>query len=151
MEHDEEKLQVFVDGIIAFFNEFTRDEASVGMPYLMETRNPLSYDYSGIIGISGERKGSIYFTAPVSCLRDILSALGETSDDKESLMDLIGEIANTLAGNARKQFGERFLVSVPTVVSSSDHHHIQLPRDTRSYVIPIEWQDHQAALVITLT
>lgn len=151
MQHDEEKLQIFLDGVVHFFQEFTQRSARVGTPYLMETRNPLSYDYSGIIGISGERKGSIYFTAPANCLRDILAAMGELNGNTENLMDLVGEVANTLSGNARQKFGERFLISVPTVVCSKDNHRIQLPKDTRSYIIPIEWSRHKAALVITLS
>ena len=146
---DEEKLQVFVSGVTNFFLEVTRKSASVGTPYLMETVKPLAYDYTGIIGISGDRKGSIYFTAPANFLMRVLTAMGETDVSRESLMDIVGEVANTISGNARQTFGERFMVSVPTVVSASNDN-IRLPKDTRSYIIPIEWAKHKAALVVTL-
>lgn len=147
--HDEEKLQVFVDGTMRFFKEVTKRPASVGTPYLMESMKPLAYDYTGIIGISGERKGSIYFTAPANFLMRILTAMGETDVSRDSLMDIVGEVANTISGNARRVFGDRFMISVPTVVSTSDNQ-IRLPQDARSYIIPIEWTKHKAALVITL-
>jgi chemotaxis protein CheX len=148
--NDEEKLLVFVKGTTNFFKEITRKPASVGTPYLMDTMQPLAYDYTGIIGISGERKGSIYFTAPANFLMRVLVSMGETDLSRDSLMDIVGEVANTISGNARNVFGERFMISVPTVVSTRDDH-IRLPKNTRSYIIPIEWSKHQAALVITLS
>lgn len=147
--NDEAKLQVFVEGTTNFFKEITGKPAIVGTPYLMETISPLAYDYTGIIGISGERKGSIYFTAPSTFLMRVLTSMGETGVNREHLMDIVGEVANTISGNARKVFGEQFMISVPTVVSASDDN-IRLPKDTRSYIIPIEWSKHNAALVVTL-
>lgn len=148
--NDEEKLLVFVKGTTNFFKQATRKPASVGTPYLMDTMQPLAYDYTGIIGISGERKGSIYFTAPSNFLMRVLTSIGETDVSRDALMDIVGEVANTISGNARQVFGERFMISVPTVVSTRDDT-IRLPKDTRSYIIPIEWSAYEAALVITLS
>lgn len=148
--NDEEKLHVFVKGTTNFFKQATGRDASVGTPYLMDTMQPLAYDYTGIIGISGDRKGSVYFTAPANFLMRVLTSIGETDLCRDSLMDIVGEVANTISGNARTVFGERFMISVPTVVSTSDDN-IRLPKDTRSYIIPIEWAKHKAALVITLS
>lgn len=147
--NDEAKLQVFVDGATQFFTQTTGKKANVGTPYLMETVNPLAYDYTGIIGISGKRKGSIYFTAPATFLMRVLTSMGETNVNREFLMDIVGEIANTISGNARQSFGEQFMISVPTVVSASNDN-IRLPKETRSYIIPIQWSKHEAALVVTL-
>jgi len=45
-----------------------------------------------------------------------LTLMGGIKLSKENILDLSGEIANTISGNARSEFGEDFLISVPVVV-----------------------------------
>ena len=114
---DESKLKVFIDGATRYFLQVTRLAAEVGTPYLSETNETLAYDMTGIIGISGGRKGVVYFTAPTNMLRSVLINMGERDVTHDMRLDLVGEIANTIAGNARAEFGSEFMISVPVVIA----------------------------------
>ena len=50
---------------------------------------------------------------------------------------------------ARRSFGADFMISVPLVVKGQPER-IHSPKNLRSFVIPISWRGHQAALVITV-
>jgi chemotaxis protein CheX len=62
---------------------------------------------------------------------------------------MVGEVANTIAGNVRRDLGKDFAISVPTVVSGAGSA-VVLPPDTRPVVIPINWRSHVAKLVVCL-
>jgi chemotaxis protein CheX len=138
---DETKLKVFIDGAVKYFIQTTRLGADVGTPYLSETNETLHYDMTGIIGISGGKKGVVYFTAPTN--------MGERDVTHDMRLDLVGEIANTIAGNARAEFGQEFMISVPVVIAGALET-VRLPKDIRAFVIPITWHSQRAAVVIAL-
>ncbi len=146
---NEEKIQVFIDGVNRFFNDVNNINAEVGTPYLVENENPKAHDFTGIIGVSGPYRGCVYFTAPKVLLRHILLSIGETESNEASMLDLVGEIANTISGNARTEYGETFMISVPMVIQGAPSG-IYLPRDARSYVIPVTWNQYTAAIVVCL-
>ena len=104
--------------------------------------------FTGIIGISGARKGIVYFTAPRGMLTVLLMRMQETDTSDENIKDLVGEVANTISGNARRDFGKNFVISVPVVIAH-DAEKLTAPH-TRSYVIPINWRTHSAKLVVCL-
>ncbi|WP_072281809.1 chemotaxis protein CheX [Rappaport israeli] len=145
----EERMQVFIDGANRFFNEVNNINAEIGTPYLVENDKPKVHDFTGIIGLSGDYKGCVYFTAPRALLRHILLEIGEKNTNKEAMFDLVGEIANTISGNARRVYGESFMISAPIIIEGAPSE-IFLPKDSRSYVIPISWQEYTAATVICL-
>ena len=82
-------------------------------------------------------------------LEGVLAELEETDTSRENLCDLVGEIANTISGNARREFGKEFMISVPVVIAGSKPQ-ILNPKGLRSFVIPIEWRDANCHLVICL-
>ncbi len=146
---DEQQLQVFIDGAVRYFDTVSDTGAEVGSPYLVEGRFPKALEFSGLIGISGKSKGVVYFTASKALLVHVLAALGEPDMGAENLSDMVGEIANTLSGNARKQFGKDFMISVPVVVTG-DSANIKIPEGIKSYAIPINWRGHEAFLIISI-
>ena len=146
---DESDLQVFIDGTIHYFNQTSDRPAKVGSPYLVDERTAIVNEYTGIIGISGRRKGSVYFTAPSNMLLLLLRDLGESEHTHENMCDLVGEVANTISGNARKEFGKEFMISVPVVVVG-ELKRIVTPEHLRSFVIPITWGFTEGSLVICL-
>jgi len=145
----EDDLHVFIDGIKNYFSQTSESTASVETPYLQENNDTLVFAYTGIIGISGKNKGCVYFTAPENLLKQMLLVQKENDTSHENICDLVGEIANTIAGNARRYFGSEFMISVPIVVSKQPDQ-IKLPKDIRSFIIPITWRNHESALVISL-
>ena len=145
----EATLQVFIDGVVRFFEHTNDKNVKVGTPYLVENQNPAAYDVTGIIGISGPYRGCVYFTAPRILLKHLLLSIGETDTSNEFLFDLVGEVANTISGNARSAFGHEFMISVPAMIEGAPDQ-IHLPKNLRSYVIPVYWKAYHAAVVICL-
>jgi chemotaxis protein CheX len=144
----EAEIRTFVRGVTHYFETSTQQAASVGSPYLVTDGKPGAYDYTGIIGISGAREGVVYFTAPRGMLTVLLMRMQETDTSDANIMDLVGEVANTISGNARRDFGKQFSISVPTVVAH-DAEKVTTPH-VRSFVIPINWRTHSAKLVVCL-
>lgn len=145
----EDTLQVFIDGVVRYFQHTNDKEVTVGTPYLVENNNPAAYDITGIIGISGPKRGCVYFTAPRILLKHLLLSIGESETSNEYIFDLVGEVANTISGNARSKFGHEFMISVPVMIEGAPSQ-IHLPSHLRSYVIPIYWKSYHAAIVICL-
>ncbi len=142
-----EKLQVFMRSVALFFEQIGDGLKEIDTPYLNDNQNPVAYDYSGIITISGAIMGSVYVSSSTTMLRHLLRVLGEPEESMALLKDLIGEIANTISGNARTEFGANFIISPPTIVQGAPS--IQyLPREKRSYIIPFYWHDHKAVIGI---
>jgi len=145
----EQKLQIFLDIIKNYFDQLTAAELIVDTPYLLENEQPRILDYTGVIGISGTQKGVVYFTASQALLEGILDSFGEADKSEANYVDLVGEVANTVSGNARKEFGHEFHISVPFVFSGSPQSVI-LPKNERSFIIPITWQSQVGEIVICL-
>lgn len=146
----EETLQIFIDGVIRYFDHIEGSAVIVGTPYLIENDNPASFDITGIIGVTGPYQGCVYFTAPRILIKHLLLKMGENDTSREHVFDLVGEVANTISGNARSQFGKEFNISVPIIIEGAPDG-IYLPMDARSYVIPIYWRTYSAAVVICLS
>ncbi|KAA3615679.1 MAG: chemotaxis protein CheX [Calditrichaeota bacterium] len=144
-----EELTHFIETTLQFFKEVSGKSAECGIPFLKK-EEPIVLEYTGIIGISGERKGSIYFTTEkiqLSSLAKIMLGIDDVTS--EDLKDLAGEIANTISGNLRQIFGDEFLISIPVIVEGQARD-IRLPEDIESYVIPINWQNSKSYLVVCL-
>jgi chemotaxis protein CheX len=144
----EAEIRTFVEGTTHYFATSGQQAATVGSPYLVTDGRPGAYDYTGVIGISGARKGIVYFTAPRGMLTVLLMRMQETDCSEENIVDLVGEVANTISGNARRDFGKSFVISVPTVIAREPEK-VNAPHP-RSYVIPINWRAHSAKLVVCL-
>jgi len=146
---NETDLHFFIDSTVNYFEEVTSEKASAGIPY-MKDEEPVVLEYTGIIGISGKRKGSIYVTTSEKMLSSIAKLiLGIEEIGKEDIKDLVGEIANTISGNVRQAYGSDFMISVPVVVEGKAKD-IKLPDNIQSFVIPITWKEHKSFLVVCL-
>lgn len=146
---NENDINVFVQGATHYFQHVSDEPAMVQVPYLISHNESLIYDYTGIIGISGNRRGNVYFTAPRQMLKYLLLVQGETETSDENCTDLVGEIANTLSGNARRDLGKEFMISVPVVLQGKPDQ-LLLSKENRSFVIPIQWRQYTSALVVSL-
>lgn len=145
----EAELRIFVAIVQNYFEQQTGRAAEMGTPFLADPNALPVYDYTGVIGVSGNRQGCVYFTAPAEMLRQILSYCGETDLSPANLADLAGEMGNTISGNARREFGHEFLISVPLVVKGRDQH-ISLPKGVKAYIVPFRWHKLDAALVVSI-
>ena len=146
---DEQQLSVFLDIVRQYFERQTGRAPELGSPYLGDATALPIYDFTGVIGISGERQGCVYVTAKRDMLRALLLQVGETDLSEANMADLAGEVANTVSGNARVYFGPEFMISVPIIVQGAAQA-IQVPRNVKAYIIPLRWHKQEAALVVSL-
>src|SRR6185436_2953244 len=116
----DEEIKVFIDGVVRYFEKVTGEPAKVDPPYL-KGEDSVTLDFTGVIGISGRHRGAVYFTSGAEQLTELLRRFGETEVGFADHEDLVGEVANTIAGNARRYF-----------------------------VIPITWRSHRSYLIICL-
>ena len=145
----EDKIQIFIDGVVRYFNHTPDKSVQVGTPYLAEKGKPMALDMTGLIGVSGPDKGCVYFSAPRVLLKHLLLSIGEPDTSEANLVDMVGEVANTIAGNARASLGKEFMISVPVVIEGTPLT-LHLPKNSRAYVIPINWKSYTAAVDICL-
>lgn len=145
----EQDMQVFVDIVKHFFKQLGHAELEVDTPYILESSTPRVQDYTGVIGISGSQRGVVYFTASTDLLKCILDEVGESEQNESNYADLVGEIANTISGNARTEFGAEFHISVPLVFRGTPESVI-LPKSERLFIIPIRWQEQTGEIAIYL-
>lgn len=142
----EDDLRVFVDAVRHYFDQ-CGPGAALKTAYLAD-EIPTLQSHTGLIRFSGGYKGSVYFTAPKRMLRHMLALLHEPDLREAHLQDAVGEIANTLAGNARRHFGPTLEVSVPEVMDASR------PRPPsvrlRPFVIALNWCGYDASVVVDL-
>jgi chemotaxis protein CheX len=146
---EEQDIRAFVYGTTHYFEVAAQQAASVGSPFLVTHGSPEIHDYTGVIAVSGRRNGVVCFTAPRGMLTVLLMKMNESNVTHENLCDLVGEVANTISGNVRRDFGKDFTISAPRVVSGTTGD-IQLPAGCRPVVIPINWRSHAAKLVVCL-
>lgn len=145
----QQKIETFVDIVRHYFTQFSKDELVVDTPYLSEEKEPHVYDYTGVIGISGVMRGVVYVSASEQLLRVLLDDMQESNNGEEMLTDLVGEIANTVSGNARSEFGPEFHISTPLVFKGAPQS-LVLPKDGRAFIIPILWQKQVGEIVVCL-
>ena len=145
----EAEVAVFVDGVLHYFGTTVQQAAQCGTPHLALGERPEISDYTGVVQITGKRVGLVAFTAPKSMLSVMLMRMQETDMSHENLCDLVGEITNTLSGNARRDFGQQFQISVPSVIAGRGRK-LDYPQASRPIVIPIEWRNYHARLIVCL-
>jgi chemotaxis protein CheX len=143
------EVGVFVNSVMHYFETAVQQPAACGIPHLAVRRSPELADYTGLVRISGRRNGVVLFTAPRSMLCVMLMCMQATDLRHDHLRELVGEIANTLSGDAQRNFRHQYSLSVRSVVHERDAPMVYPPH-ARPIVIPIAWRSHQARLVVCL-
>ena len=82
-------------------------------------------------------------------LMQLLGRYGGNTNKAELLLDLVGEIANTVSGNARETLGADFNLAAP-IVSRGHLIDFDAPAGLQTYCIPIFWERRQANLIVAL-
>ena len=108
------ELSTFVEGTTHYFETAANQPATVGSPYLVQQGKPTVQEFTGMISIAGKRRGVVVLHCITTDVRLVLlMRMGETELTEENMADLVGEVANTISGNARRDFGKDFMISVP--------------------------------------
>ena len=137
------ELKLFVESVRQYFNVLTRQEPQITSAFLA-TGELQGHDYNGIVTFSGAYNGHVIVSMPGQLLKELLALQGETDMSQGNLLDAVGEIANTLGGNARKSLGSALHISVPVKLHGSAG--IQARVRKHPYAITLRW-NHQPAVV----
>ena len=138
-----DELKLFVESVRGYFKVLTRQEPQITSAYLA-TSDLQGHDYNGIVSFSGSYNGHVIVSMPGQLLKELLLLQGETDVSQGNLLDAVGEIANTLGGNARKSLGPALQISVPVRLHGTSG--IQARVRKHPYAITLRW-NHQPAVV----
>ncbi|MDR2693682.1 MAG: chemotaxis protein CheX [Chitinispirillales bacterium] len=114
-------INPFINATAACFKNMVFVEAKQGTPQVKKEPYP-RYDISGIIGLSGGAQGSISLCFPMQSALDIVSKMigAPITEPGTDLADAVGEIANIIAGFAKRDLvGLNLSISLPNVIISS--------------------------------
>ena len=137
------ELKLFVDSVRRYFQVVTKQEPQITSAFL-GTGDIDGYDYNGIVTFSGSYNGHVIVSMGAPLLRELLLLQKETDLSQGNLLDAVGEIANTLGGNARKSLGSALQISVPVKLHGTSG--IKARVRKHPYVITLRW-NHQPAMV----
>lgn len=117
---DVKYVNPFVAAVQSVFRTMLGLEVAMGKPTLKDSRTTSS-DVSGIMGLVGDRKGTV--TVGLSnkgAIFVLQTLLGDTAESvTPEVVDAVGELTNIVSGQARKEFekaGLNLKASIPTVV-----------------------------------
>ncbi|HSI54647.1 MAG TPA: chemotaxis protein CheX [Ramlibacter sp.] len=139
----EHELKLFVESVRRYFQVVTKQEPQITSAFL-GTGDVDGHDFNGIVTFSGSYNGHVIVSMPQQLLRELLLLQGETDLSESNLLDAVGEVANTLGGNARKTLGSGLQISVPMKLHGSSG--IKARVRKHPYVITLRW-NHQPAMV----
>ncbi|NOX59792.1 MAG: chemotaxis protein CheX [Planctomycetes bacterium] len=111
-------INPFVMSVKRVFETMVHVKMTVGKPYI-KPENGNSADVSGIIGFSGDLAGCVVisFSHDVACKAASQFAGIEIDEKHPDFADAIGELANMVAGNAKKEFTDvNIRISLPSVI-----------------------------------
>jgi chemotaxis protein CheX len=115
-------IMPFVNSTMNVFSTMVKIKPVINKPRIKEDAGA-TYDVSGVIGFSGAVIGSVVISFQMETARQIVNALvgSEIEPGSADFVDAIGEIANMVAGNAKKDLGLVANIAVPTVVLGPGH------------------------------
>jgi len=134
---DVKYINPFIASVRNVFSTMLKMDVQFGRPYVKKDEEH-SHDVSAIIGLAGDVIGAVILSFPRLSATRIASVFAGTelnaSDD--DFADAIGELANMITGNAKKDFdGLNVIISVPSVVLGAGHQ-IMNTRITPRLVLP---------------
>ena len=111
-------ISPFVSALQNVFRTMMCVEVRVGKPYVKRD-DARAAEVNGVIGLSGDATGYVVLSIPKAVACRVASSLAgvEVGVDHPEFADAVGELANMVAGNAKKDLrGLRCGISLPNVV-----------------------------------
>lgn len=144
---NEADLRLFVDSIKNYLRVTTRQEPHITSAFL-GTGDIQGFEFNGIVTFSGDYNGQVIVSMPPRLLRELLLLQHETDMSDGNLLDAVGEIANTLAGNARKTLGNGLDISVPVKIQGATGVKSRVRK--HPFVITLRWNHHEAMVCVDI-
>lgn len=132
-----EHINPFVSATLETFKSMLRTELVPGKIFLAKDAK-IQSDISGIIGLSGGAKGTVTLTFPkATALQAVTAFVGEKVESMDGMVkDAIGELANIVAGAAKKDLTQyKISISLPSVIIG-DKHEVQGGKDVIPLAVP---------------
>ena len=148
---DVKYINPFLTSIRNVFDTMVQIPFTIGKPSLKEDKCPPRYEVSGIIGLSGHVTGCVVLNLSEELAKQLASALmgEEVTELDEDCIDAIGEIANMIAGGAKKDFpGGNNSISTPSIIIG--RHHVSYPRGLPVISIPCDTSAGRLAVEVAL-
>ena len=130
-------INPFIGSVNNVFQTMLAMPVTFGKPHV-KTQAENSHDVSGIIGLSGDIVGTVIVSFPkLSALKIASAFAGVTlTEMDENFSDAIGELANMIAGNAKKDLEDYNVnISTPSVIIGTGHQ-VRATRVLPRLVIP---------------
>ncbi len=149
-------LDLFTKSVEKYFAEFNELDSLIIKNYVVVLSNDSKYlakyvlDYTAAVSIGGDFIGAVYVTFDKQVLSNLINViLGSDNPEHEELVDMAGEIVNTLSGNAREFLGAKFNISIPFVISGNNVN-IEFPRlKSPIYILPCSWHDNNFSVCVS--
>ncbi len=143
----ESELRLFVDSVKRYFEVTSRITPEITSAFLGVDKI-VGHEYNGVVSFSGPFTGQVTVSLPLTAVRELLLIQHETTLSEANLLDAVGEIANTLAGNARRSLGKDLEISVPTTCKGPAQ---ATPRVRQHpYVITFRWNTYPGMVCVDL-
>lgn len=112
----------FVASARSVFTTMAGTATTTGQIYL-KTGAEQPHDVSGIISFSGGVTGSVVIGMSAAVAVKLVAAFSGVEQSLESpdFADAVGELANMIAGSAKKSMGVLANISIPTVIIGGNH------------------------------
>jgi chemotaxis protein CheX len=138
----QEYIHPFVRVCTNVFREFVKCDLAAERPYFSTRESITNWDVSGVIGLTGEARGSIVMSMKSSLafkLTNRLTGVQHDSLDRD-VIDAVGEIVNIIAGNAKQELESTFklVISLPTIIKGLEHTIVWVNDKTRVICIPFK-------------
>lgn len=134
-----EHINPFVSATVETFQSMMKIKVVPGKIFLVKGSS-LHHDISGIIGLSGGAKGTVTLSFPkITALKTVSAFIGEKIVMMdETVKDAIGELANIVAGAAKKDLVQyKISISLPTVIIG-ENHEVQGGKEVIPMAVPFE-------------
>ena len=118
-------INPFITATLHVLETMASTKAEAGKPYLKKDEVARG-DVSGVIGMTGETKGTVSVSFTEKSILAIVSNMlaEEIKELNEEIKDAVGEITNMISGQARKaleELGRPLKAAIPTVIMGKNH------------------------------
>jgi chemotaxis protein CheX len=118
-------INPFIEATINVLKTMAFVTSKPGKPYIKKSQTATG-DITGIIGLSGDREGSLSITFTFPCIKGVLeNMIGEVYDEiNEDVSDAVGELTNMICGDARNKLEAQNInltAGIPTIITGQGH------------------------------
>jgi len=122
---DANLINPFIDATLNVLGTMASTKAQAGKPYIKKDKVARG-DVTGVIGLTGEARGSISVSFSEKSILAIVSNMfgEEIKELNEEIKDAAGEITNMISGQARKildELGRTLHGAIPSVIMGKNH------------------------------